>query len=66
MKFNIDQNVLDELLSYTYNLLDSSKDIEGNKLIFTNDNFNETITFNSNNMTITFDTLNLEIKCQEL
>lgn len=64
--FNIDQNVLDELLSYTYNLLDSSKDIEGNKLIFTNDNFNETITFNSNNMIITFATLNLEIKCQEL
>ena len=64
--FNIDQNVLDELLSYTYNLLDSSIDIEGNKLIFTNDNFNETITFNSNNMTITFATLNLEIKCQEL
>ena len=64
--FNIDQNVLDELLSYTYNLLDSSIDIEGNKLIFTNDNFNETITFNSNNMIITFATLNLEIKCQEL
>ena len=64
--FNIDQNVIDELLSYTYNLLDSSKDIEGNKLIFTNDNFNETITFNSNNMIITFATLNLEIKCQEL
>jgi hypothetical protein len=64
--FNIDQNVIDELLSYTYNLLDSSIDIEGNKLIFTNDNFNETITFNSNNMIITFATLNLEIKCQEL
>ena len=64
--FNIDQNVIDELLSYTYNLLDSSKDIEGNKIIFTNDNFNETITFNSNNMTITFTTLNLEIKCKEL
>lgn len=64
--FNIDQNVLDELLAYTYNMLDSSKDIEGNKLIFTNENFNETITFNTNNMTITFETLNLTIKCKEL
>ena len=64
--FNLEQNVIDELLSYAYNILDSKKEIKDNKIIFTNDNFNEEITFNSSNMTITFSTLNLKIKYKKL
>ena len=64
--FNLEQNVIDELLDYTYNILDSKKEINDNKIIFTNDNFNEEITFNSKDMTITFSTLNLKIKCKKL